>query len=308
MWPVVTLATIVMLVMGLAMPAYAAPLRDFDDLRAYATQMQPLVEDAISIAREDAAILREARHGNPQALCDGELAANAEAIAALRDQMANVVPPQEVSEIHARLIASMDGYGTGVGEVLSYCQSGNRGQLARGLLTMAMARLKFGGAIVEFDLVLLQSGLEEFLARYPGSDFDLLIQYGQAVAPAYRTWAELIAEEGPVVQAAHDGHPEQLCAANIAADAARTQEVVDAFGTVEVPEVATAVHQLLAGGARAWLEGLRYSGEYCAAEQEWQRALYLGLALGGFDLGAAGFAGATTAYVAALEQAWHELW
>lgn len=308
MWRLVVVATIVVLVMGPALPAQAAPLADFDDLRSYAAQMKPLVERTINIAKEDAAILRQARNGNPDVLCDGELAANAEAIAGVRQEMATVVPPPEVSEIHQRLVTSLDDYGAGVGQVLTYCQSENRAQLARGLLKMAAARLKFGGAIIEFDLVLLQSGLEELMARYPGSDFDELVQYGQAVAPGYQDWAVLIAEEGPVVQAALDGRPEELCTTNITADAPQMQEIVDAFEVVVVPEAATGVHRLLAGGARAWLEGLNYSGEYCAAGQDWQRALYLGLALGGFDLGAAGFAGATAGYVAALEQAWHELW
>ncbi len=306
-WELTSLVVISVLVMGAALPVSAAPLADFDDLRAYATQMKPLVEDAIELAREDAAIIREARGGNPGALCDGRLAANAGAMARLRGQIAAVVPPQEVAEIHGRLVASLDGYGRGVSAVLDYCETENRGQLARGLLTMAAARLKFGGAIVEFDLVLLQSGLEELMARYPGSDFEALVEYGTAIAPHYQAWAELIAAEGPVIQAARDGRPEELCTANIVGDMPEMQAIVTAFETASVPEAAIGVHQLLLGGAKAWLEGLRNSGEYCNAEQEWLKKLYLGLAVVEFDLGAAGFASATVAYTDALMEAWQDL-
>jgi hypothetical protein len=306
-WRLISLVTIIVLILGMALPVGAAPLADFGDLRTYATQMKPLVEDAIELAREDAAILREARTGDPDAVCDGRLAANAEALARLRGQMAVVVPPPEVAEVHDRLMASSNDYGRGVSTVLNYCATGDRRQLARGVLTLAAARLKFGGAIVEFDLLLLQSGLEELMARYPGSDFEALVEYGTAVGPDYQAWAELIAAEGPVIQAAHDGHPEELCTANIVGDMPRMQAIVSAFEAVAVPEAATEVHQLLLGGAKAWLEGLRYSGEYCAADQEWQKNLYLGLALLGFDVGAAGFASATVAYSDALMKAWQDL-
>ncbi len=173
---------------------------------------------------------------------------------------------------------------------------------------MTTTRLKLGSVIVEFNLLLLQSGLETFMASYPGSDLEALVEYGVAIGPDYRAWAELIAAEEPAIQAAHQGEAEALCTLNLAGDTAQIERIVSTFESTTVPDVAADVQQLLVGGARAWLEGLYNAREYCAAEQEWQKTVYLGVSLVQFDLGVAGFAGAALEYTAAMEQAWQDLW
>ena len=302
-WRMLVVVMIIALLLGSALPAVAQEKSEFEQLRDYATAMQPLVEQAVAIAQEDAAILRSAR-GHPETLCSGELAANREALSGLREDMAAVSAPETVSDIHGRLLAAMDEYIAGGGKVLSYCESGDRVQALRGALMILSARARFGAAIIEFDLLLLQSGLEELAARYPGSDFEKLIDYAQTVGPDYQTWAELIAKAGPVIEEANNGHPEALCDADLAADAGTMQAVVTAFEAVDATESAENVHTLLLAGAKSWLQGLNYAGEYCATH----RSLYFNLAKLGFDVGAAGFASATTAYVAALEQAWRDMW
>ncbi|MFQ5855794.1 MAG: hypothetical protein ACE5LU_09155 [Anaerolineae bacterium] len=307
-WQLTSLATIVALVTGLVLPAQVALASDLDELRAYAAQMKPLVEEVVDLAREDAATIQEARAGNPDALCDGRLAASGQEMAGLQAQIATVVPPEEAAEIHDRLVASLDEYSTGIEAIVNFCETGKKAQLGRGLLAMVAARLNFGGAIIEFNLLLLQSGLEEFQARYPGSDFEALLQYGAAIGPGYRAWGELIAAEGPAIEAALAGHPEELCNMDVAADIPHMQEIVDGFEAVPVPDAATDVHQLVAGGANAWLEGLRNSVEYCTAEKDWQKAVYLAASLADFGLGTTGFASALTQYTGALQEAWQDLW
>ena len=287
-WRLTSLVAAVAMVLGVVLPAHPASAAGLDDLQAYAEQMKPIHESAIDIAREDATIFREARSGNPDALCDGRLAANGEEMANLRAQMAAIQPPEEATQLHTRLIASLDDYAKGIRTVANFCETGDKVKLVRAALAVTSARLKYGTSIIEYNLLLLESGLEEFQVGYEGSDFQALLEYGADIGPAYRGWADLIAAEGPAIDVAVDGHPEELCNKDIASDAPLMQEILDDFGGVAAPDAATNVHQTVVIGAQAWLQALGHSGDYCTAEKHWQKAIYLGAAVGEFGGGAVG--------------------
>lgn len=307
-WRLSGFLTAVALVLGLALPAYAAPAAGLDELQAYAEQVKPIHENIIAIAQEDAAIFKEYRAGNRDALCDGRLAANAEELAGLRAQMAAITPPEEATQLHARFLVSLDDYGRGTDFVADFCETGVKVNLVRAALAVASARVKYGASIIEYDLLLLQAGLEEFMAGYEGSDFQALIDYGVAIGPAYVDWAELMAAEGPAIDAALHGQPQELCTMDVAGDAPLMQAITADFEAASVPEVASDVHQVLMVGAQAWLQALGHSGDYCEAETAWEQAIYLGTALSEFGVGAVGFADALVQYGDALEEAWKALW
>ena len=307
-WQMVSLVTIVALLMTMALPAQAALAADLDELRVYATAMKPLIEGVVALAQEDAGIIQEAKAGTPDALCDGRLAANGFEMVNLRAQIAGVTPPADAAQIHDRLLSSLDDYLAGIDRLADYCATGKKVEVWRGLLKMAGARLKFGGAIIDFNLLLLQTGLEEFQARFPGSDFEALLEYGADIGPDYRVWGELIAAEGPAVEAALGDNPEALCTTHIAGDIPGMQAILGSFQAVNEPDAATDVHQVVVTGANAWLLGLENSDDYCTATTDWEKAIYLAALKINFGVGLTAYGGALAQYVDALQQAWQEVW
>lgn len=307
-WQMVSLVIIVALLMTLALPAQAALAADLDELQVYATEMKPLIEGVVALAQEDADIIKEAKAGNPDALCDGRLAENGIEMASLQVQIAGVTPPADAAQIHDKLLTSLDDYLAGADRIADYCATGKKVQVWHGLVRMAAARLKFGGAIIDFNLLLLQSGLEEFQARFPGSDFEALLEYGADIGPDYRAWGELIAAEGPAIEAALGDNPEALCATHIASDIPDMQAILDSFQAVNVPDAASDVHAVVVTGANAWLLGLENSGNYCTATTDWEKAIYLATLKVNFGVGLTAYAGALAQYADALQQAWRDMW
>lgn len=293
---------------GSVLPAHAAPALGVDELRAYAQQVQPLHQQIMVIAARDAEIFKHAQAGDLSVLCDGRLAADGAEIARLRQQIAAIPAPAEASALHARVLKGLDQYGKGIKAIKRYCATHKDKFLVKGAAAVLAARLAYGAALVEYNLLVLKAGLEEFMAAYPGSTFEALVIYGQAVGPGYYDWAELIAAEGPFIEAAFNGRSDELCSIDLAGDIADMQAIRDEFAAVTVPGAASAAHQTLARGAEEWQLALEYSAQYCAADSAFEQAVYLTLAKAEFGLATLDFANALIQYTTALEAAWKALW
>jgi hypothetical protein len=151
------------------LPPRPSPSPVSDDLQAladYLIALQPSLDQALAIARQDTEIVQASDRAQDDALlCDGRLEADAGQIAAVVAQMQALSAPSDAADIHRLLLESGTAWADALGQIDQFCRTGNQLYKVPAVLKFWEAALKFQEASDRFWALVVAKGLDEWVQR-----------------------------------------------------------------------------------------------------------------------------------------------
>jgi hypothetical protein len=138
---------------------------DLQALVNYANAMQPILEEADKLVKQDAEILKASEGGNDAVLCDGRLAADNVAMADLLRRVRPIGPPADAARIHDLVLRSGDAWTEALDNVKQFCDTGNQLFKIPATLKFWEAAATLQDAANRFWLLLIAKGVEDWVQR-----------------------------------------------------------------------------------------------------------------------------------------------
>jgi hypothetical protein len=95
------------------------------------------------------------------------------------------------------------------------------------------------------------------------AELQALIQYANEMRPLLIQAGELLQEDGAILQAAEDGNDDVLCDGRLAADNTTMKDVLRSVQSINPPEEAQIIHNLVLESGNAWTEALDNIENFC---------------------------------------------
>lgn len=136
---------------------------DLLDLINYSIAISPLLRRAGEIVARDGEVLKEAEGGNDAALCDGRLAADRLEMQGVMGEIAAILPPGGMGDIHLLLLESSTSYTEALDNVALFCSTNNNMYKLGALLKFWEAAVQFQTAANQFWQLLVSEGVEAWI-------------------------------------------------------------------------------------------------------------------------------------------------
>jgi hypothetical protein len=133
---------------------------DLLDLINYSIAIAPLLQRVGEIVARDGEVLKEAEGGNDAALCDGRLAADNLEMQGVMGEIAAILPPTGMGDIHLLLLESSTSYTEALDNVALFCSTNNNMYKLGALLKFWEAAVQFQTAANQFWQLLVSEGVE----------------------------------------------------------------------------------------------------------------------------------------------------
>jgi hypothetical protein len=130
------------------------------DLINYSIAIAPLLRHAGEIVARDGEVLKEAEGGNDAALCDGRLAADNLEMQGVMGEIAAILPPSGMGDIHLLLLESSTSYTEALDNVALFCSTENNMYKVGALLKFWEAAVQLQTAANQFWQLLVSEGVE----------------------------------------------------------------------------------------------------------------------------------------------------
>lgn len=136
---------------------------DLLDLINYSIAIAPLLRRVGEIVARDGDILKESEGGNDAALCDGRLAADNLEMQGVMGEIAAILPPAGMGDIHLLLLESSTSYSEALDNVALFCSTSNNMYKLGALLKFWEAAVQFQTAANQFWQLLVSEGVEAWV-------------------------------------------------------------------------------------------------------------------------------------------------
>jgi hypothetical protein len=136
---------------------------DLLDLINYSIAIAPLLRRVGEIVARDGDILKESEGGNDTALCDGRLAADNLEMQGVMGEIAAILPPAGMGDIHLLLLESSTSYSEALDNVALFCSTSNNMYKLGALLKFWEAAVQFQTAANQFWQLLVSEGVEAWV-------------------------------------------------------------------------------------------------------------------------------------------------
>jgi hypothetical protein len=136
---------------------------DLLDLINYSIAIAPLLQRVGEIVARDGEILKESEGGNDAALCDGRLAEDNLEMQGVMGEIAAMLPPAGMGDIHLLLLESSTSYSEALDNVALFCSTNNNMYKLGALLKFWEAAVQFQTAANQFWQLLVSEGVETWV-------------------------------------------------------------------------------------------------------------------------------------------------